>query len=423
MLLPILSSTGRKPRAMAKPTNRDSMRTHRLILCAWMALLLSGCGGQPDEHTVMQGTFRHSFIESGELDAISSVAIMMPRVRWEYGYEFKIVGMAETGKMVQEGDTVIGIDPSSIEKIIISKEEALESAQAASRKQQVQMESNIQELTAQLRTEQAMYDLKKLELERSRFDTENKRRIKELEFQQATIRMEKIKRQIAQKPVMDNYDLRIQKIKEKQVEADLNGAREVLKMMSITSPKEGVFQAGSSPYYYPPRPLKMGDQVWTGMMVAKIPDVNHMKVRTFVHETAITRITKGMKVLVRLDALPELAFHGEITEIGRVCVAQGKEKVFRVVVEIVESDLRLKPGMTVSCEYISQETENALFIPNSCLLREEGKSYVFLKRRGKTAKTEVSAGPSNSHHTLILSGIEPGDPLVPVESILNSKNS
>jgi hypothetical protein len=73
-----------------------------------------------------------------------------------------------------------------------------------------------------------MYDLKKLEVERSRFDTENKRRIKELEFQQATIRMEKIKRQIAQKPIMDNYDLRIQKIKEQQVEAELHGAREVL---------------------------------------------------------------------------------------------------------------------------------------------------------------------------------------------------
>ncbi|MFO7616488.1 MAG: HlyD family efflux transporter periplasmic adaptor subunit [Bacteroidales bacterium] len=400
------------------------MRTGRLLSGAAFILVLTACSGQLEEHTVMQGVFRNSFIETGELDAISSYAILMPRVRWEYGYEFKLLDMAETGQAVKEGDTVIFIDPSSIEKVIISREESLESAQAASRKQQVQMESNIQELKAQLRTEQAMYDLKKLELERSRFDTENKRKIKELEFKQATIRMEKIKRQIAQKPVMDNYDLRVQKIKEEQVQADLDGAREVLKQMVITSPKEGMFQAGSSPYYYPPRPLKIGDRIWTGMMIAKIPDINHMKVRTFVHETAITRISMGMKVLVRLDALPEIAFQGKITEIGRVCVEQGKEKekVFKVVVEIVGSDLRLKPGMTVSCEYICQETENALFIPNKCLLREDGNCYVFLKKGGGTRKTEVSAGPSNSHHTLIHSGLEPGDPLVPIESILNKKN-
>ena len=301
------------------------MKTRNLFLGACMILVLAGCGSREEKPTVMQGVFRQSFIESGELDAISAVAIMMPRIRWEYGYDFKIMDMVETGQLVQKGDTVIRIDPSSIEKLIISREEDLESARAASRKQEVQMESNVQELKAQLKTEQAMYDLKKLEVERSRFDTEIKRRIKELEFQQATIRMEKIKRQIAQKPIMDNYDLRIQKIKEQQVEAELQGAREVLNLMAITSPKDGLFQPGSSPHYYPQRPLKLGDEVYSGMMIAKIPDVTHMKVRTSVHETAITGVSMGMKVLVRLDALPEIAFHGAITEIARVCVLQGQE--------------------------------------------------------------------------------------------------
>ncbi len=398
------------------------MKTRNLFLGACMILVLAGCGSREEKPTVMQGVFRQSFIESGELDAISAVAIMMPRIRWEYGYDFKIMDMVETGQLVQKGDTVIRIDPSSIEKLIISREEDLESARAASRKQEVQMESNVQELKAQLKTEQAMYDLKKLEVERSRFDTENKRRIKELEFQQATIRMEKIKRQIAQKPIMDNYDLRIQKIKEQQVEAELQGAREVLNLMAITSPKDGLFQPGSSPHYYPQRPLKLGDEVYSGMMIAKIPDVTHMKVRTSVHETAITGVSMGMKVLVRLDALPEIAFHGAITEIARVCVLQGQEKVFRVVVEIVESDLRLKPGMTVSCEFIIEEKENALFIPNSCLLKENDNCYVFLNKRGRIQKTKVEAGPSNAHNTLIYSGVEPGDPLEPVESILNPIN-
>jgi len=399
------------------------MKAKRILWVFAIILSLSGCKNESNDYTVMKGLFRQSFTETGELDAITSVAILMPRIRWEYGYEFKLISLAETGKVVKAGDTVIRIDPSNIEKVIIAKEEALEGAKAASTKQQVQMDNNIQDLKAQLRTEQAMFDLKKLELERSKFDTERNRRLKDLDFKQATIRMDKIKRQLAQKPIMDNYDFRIQKIKEKQVEAELDGAKEVLKQMVITSPKDGLFQAGNNQNYWPPRSLKNGDRVWTGMMIAKIPDITHMKVRTFVHETDITKVSNGMKVMVRLDALPELAFHGTITDLAKVCVSQDKDKVFKVVVAIEESDLRLKPGMTVSCEYICKETENAVYVPNNCLLKEEGKCYVFLKKGGAHAKTEVKAGPANSHHTLIYSGVEPGQALVPFETAMNKKNS
>ena len=128
----------------------------RIILFIALVAILSGCGNSSGDYTVMKGPFRQSFIETGELDAIGFEAILVPRIRWEYGYAFNIIGMAETGKVVKAGDTVVRLDPSSIEKVIITKEEALENERAASKKQLVQMENNIQDLKAQLRTEQAM---------------------------------------------------------------------------------------------------------------------------------------------------------------------------------------------------------------------------------------------------------------------------
>jgi HlyD family secretion protein len=399
------------------------MKAKLALLVLSILLVMAGCKIGPDEYTVMEGPFRQSFTETGELEAISSIPLFMPRIRWEYGYEFKIVGLAENGRMVKEGDTVIQIDPSNIQKVIIAKEEALESARAASKKQQVQMENNVQEIQAQLRTEKAMFDLKKLELERSKFDTEAKRKIKDLEFKQATIRMNKLNRQLERKPIMDNYDYRVQKIKEQQVEADLAGAKQVLDQLVIRSPKEGLFQVGTSMFTYPPTNIKLGDRIYTGGLIGKIPDIFKMKVRTAVNEADITKIKMGLKVLVRMDALPEIAFNGKITEISRVCLPRDKEKIFKVVVEIEESDLRLKPGMTVSCEYVCSETDKALYVPNNCLLREQDKYFVFQKNGGTPEKTEVKAGPSNSHHTMIYSGIEPGEPLVPFETVLNKKKS
>ncbi len=399
------------------------MRAIRILTALAALTALVSCGRNADDYTVMKGPFRQSFTETGNLEAISSVAIMVPRIRWEYGYEFKVIGMAESGKAVKEGDSVVSLDPSSIEKVIITKEEELETQKASSKKQLVQMANNIQDLQAQLRTEEAMFDLRKLELERSRFDTDKNRKIKELEFRQATIRMDKLKRQLKQKPVMDNYDYKIQKIREDQVLAELQGAREALRSMVLRSPIDGIFQPGDNDRYWPPRALKLGDRAYSGSMVGKIPDITHMKVRTFVHETDITKIYLNMPVLVRMDALPELAFHARITDIGRVTSPRDKLMVFRVVVEIEESDLRLKPGMTVSCEYIVSESPDVVYVPNSCLLRENGKCFVYRKTGRRTVKTEVVAGPSNSHHTQILSGAEPGQPLVPFDEILTKKTS
>lgn len=396
----------------------------KLIVLVFTLILAVSCGkDKTEQYTVMKGPFKQSFTETGELEAINAAALVMPRISYQYGYEFKIVGLAEHGKMVKEGDSVIWIDPSSIQKFIISKEEALEGERASSKKQQVQMENNIQELKAQLRSEQAVYDLIKLELERSKFESENKRKTKELEFKQATIRLDKVKRQLEKKPILDNYDFKVQKIKVMQGEAELSGAKEILNRMVIRSPKDGLFQVAFSMFEWPQRNIKVGDRIYSGMLIGRIPDIFHMKVRTFVNEADITKISMGMKVMVRLDALPEIPFHGVITEISRICLPREKEKVFNVVVNIEESDLRLKPGMTVSCEYLCLEVDNALYVSNNCLLKEEGKYFIFLKKGAATRKTEVRVGPSNSHHTLIYGEVSAGQPLVPFEKVLNPKNS
>lgn len=397
----------------------------KLILLIFTFLLAVSCGKKvAEDFSVKKGPFKQSFTETGELEATSAVALTLPRISGEFEGDLKILFLADQGAMVKRGDTVIRIDPSAIEKFIISREEAIDNEKAAEKKQLVQMENNIQELRAQLRSEQATYDLKKLEVERGKFDSEKKRKISELEFRQSTIRLNKVKRQLERKPVLDNFDYKIQKIKVIQGETALADAREVLKSLIILSPQNGLFELSTNRWEYPPKNIKVGDRVGSGSLIARLPDVVHMKVRTTVNETDISKIKMGMKVLVRLDALPEVPFHGVITEIGRACLPteQEQEKIFKVVVSVEESDLRLKPGMTVSCEYVCYETQDAVYVPNSCLLKEAGKSCVFLKKGGAGVKTEVRAGPANSHYTMVYGDIEPGQALVPFEQVINEKN-
>ena len=89
--------------------------------------------------------------------------------------------------------------------------------------------------------------------------------------------------------------------------------------------------------------------------MGNVPDLTWMKVNSAIGERDFLKIHKGQKVIVRLDALPKISFDGEVTYIGRLCHLKdekSKQKVFDVEVKMLKSDERLKPGMTVSCEYI-----------------------------------------------------------------------
>jgi HlyD family secretion protein len=387
------------------------------------ALLFSASCKQDisEEFTVMSGPFRQTIIETGELESVKASVITMPSLDWKYGYEYKLIGLVEHGKTVQKGDSIIALDPSNIYKIVIRTEETLENEKATANKQRVQIENNIQDLEAQLKNEQAKYDLKKLELERIKYDSESKKRIKELEFQQATISLGKVKRNLELKPKLEDLDLKIQKIRILQRESEILDARKALNKLTIYSPMDGIFQVSKT--WWSGQYVRLGDNIYMGSKIASIPDIRKMKALSYINETDLKKLKYGMKVVVKLDALPAVPFTGVITYIGKVCTTQDDEKIFKTEVEIQESDLRLKPGMTVSCEYISYETDNGLFVPNSCLLKENGHSYIFLDTGRTPRKVEVRAGPSNSNHTIISGEVIAGQKLVPAEKTTIKKKS
>jgi multidrug efflux pump subunit AcrA (membrane-fusion protein) len=340
----------------------------------------------------------------------------MPRINFIYGYDFKIIGLAEHGKNVHKGDTVIRVDPSPVQKFIIERHESLENEIASTNKLKAQITNNLQELRSQLRNEEASYDIKKLGVEKSGFEAAGIRRVIELEFRQAEIKLKKIRRNLELKPKLDSLDLHIQMIRVKQKENELNAAEETLSRLVVPSPIDGIFVVEEN--WRTGQMIRLGDDVYIGQPVARIPDIRTMKVKGFVMENDISRIRPGQKVIVRLDALPSVPFNGIISNVGRVCIDRDDKKVFPAEVLISESDLRLKPGMTVSCEYITYEAENELYVPSNCILEENKHFYLFLRRKGKLRKTEVTTGPSNNMFTVVSGDVKPGQALELPENIV-----
>jgi len=380
----------------------------------------SGClRNDADEYSVHKGQFVQSVIEKGELQSVHATFVSMPQINYEYGYNFKILGIAEHGQTVHKGDTVIRVDPSAIEKFIIERSEILETEIASRNKLKAQLTNNLQDLRSQLRNEQASWEIKKLAMEKSGFESVSIRKVAELEFRQEDIKLNKIKRTLAVRPKLDSLDLHIQEIKVSQKENELKAAQATLHKMLITTPREGIFVVEDN--WRTGQKIRAGDDVYLGNPVARIPDVRTMKVNGYILENDISKIKRGMEVIVRLDALPQIAFHGRLTSLGVVCIEKDDRRVFPAEVIIAETDPRLKPGMTVSCEYITYSGESEIYVPSSCIMEEDRHFYLFVRGGGKTRKTSITTGPSNNLYTIVSGDIKEGQRLFLPDKVSTAK--
>ena len=316
--------------------------------------LLSSCDGVLSFDKAERTTDGTIIIETGELAAINSVSFVIPRYGRRWG-EMKIIGLLNHGSIVNKGDSVAQLDPADINKYIIDRESSLETQLAALEKLYIEQENKRQENESRIRNELASFDLKKIELEATRFESDRAQEIKKLEFEQATINLEKEKRVLEISDKINESNLRIQEIRVEQIKKDIEEAKSIIPLLTLRTPVSGVFQiaterrGGSRSIY------KIGDNIYAGNNLANVPELEFMKVYTQVNEADFLKISIDQKVAVRLDALPKVVFDGKVTYLGKLCREKernSRQKVFDVEVEILKPDDRLKPGMTVSCEFL-----------------------------------------------------------------------
>lgn len=327
----------------------------KILLVFSVVLLLISCQGNLNTGSTTNKVLGGAkIIEAGELDAIESRSFVLPRYGWYY--RMKIIGILKHGSIVKAGDSIVQLDGTDIKKGIIETENNFETQKATLAKMMVDQNNRRQDFESRIKSETAAFNLKKLELESSKFESARARRISQLQFEQAKITLAKVNKQMQYSKIISACDLKIQQIRTRQLQNWLTDSRAILQKLTIRSTLSGIFQVANNEQNG--QPLKVGDDIYVGSNMGNVPDLTWMKVNTSVSEVDFQRIVLGQKVLVRLDALPKVSFKGEISYIGKLCYLKdnkSRKKVFEVVVKLLVSDPRLKPGMTVSCEYLEKK--------------------------------------------------------------------
>ena len=324
------------------------------FLSLFVVILHLSCGSGDKNVNIRNASAGKSIIETGTLEAINNQQFILPRYS-RFWSEMRVIGILEHGALVNEGDSILQMDPSEVNRLILERELNLETQLANLEKLQVQHNNQINELESKIRSETSSYNLKIIELEAARFETERHRTIKQLEYRQAEISLAKEMRKLELAKVIIDNDLKIQDVRIQQIITELESFERIIPMLTIRTPVSGVFQRGRN--MRTGTMLNAGDMAIPNYSMGNVPQLQWMRVNTFVNESDFLNLFNGQKVIVRLDALPEIAFNGEVHQIGRLCRPRennSRQKGFDVEVRMLTPDERLKPGMTVSCEFIQK---------------------------------------------------------------------
>lgn len=132
---------------------------------------------------------------------------------------------------------------------------------------------------------------------------------------------------------------------------------------TITSPVDGTVIS---------RQVDVGQTVaasfQTPDLFAIAEDLSKMQIETAVSEADIGMIEEGQTVTFTVDAYPSQTFEGNVRQIRLSPTVTSNVVVYTVVIDVDNSDLRLKPGMTAFVTILISEKNDVWKVQNSSLL-------------------------------------------------------
>ncbi|MBI4532594.1 MAG: efflux RND transporter periplasmic adaptor subunit [Candidatus Melainabacteria bacterium] len=153
-----------------------------------------------------------------------------------------------------------------------------------------------------------------------------------------------------------------------------------------------------------------GQSIDPNDVLVRISDLTRVWATADVYEDDMARMRLGQKVRVKVSAYPHDIFTGRLTFIGREVNKQTRTLPVRV--EIVNSDLRLKPDMFAELHIETTEPAMSMIVPKEAVIQRTGHNLVFVQSKGGYQACMVKIGRSLGDNVEILEGLSPGQAVV-----------
>lgn len=192
-----------------------------------------------------------------------------------------------------------------------------------------------------------------------------------------------------------------------QTAANLKGLEERLARTTIRAPFDGVLDE---------RMVEVGSSVAPGQVVARVVDLDPVKVTAGVPERYAADVRKGAEAGVTFDVFPDDRYRARIEYVGATVSPQNR--TFPIEVVLPNPKGLIKPQMVANVSVARRDLASVVVVPQDALVRVENGYVVFVagdRGQGPIAEVRpVTLGPSQRNEVVIESGVQEGDRLIVV---------
>lgn len=185
---------------------------------------------------------------------------------------------------------------------------------------------------------------------------------------------------------------------------DLQNAREALSETELQAPFDGVItevnvEAGSLLGGYNP--------------VVGLADLTKMDILADIDEIDVGQVQEGQTTELRFDAFPGETATGKLTRLYPAANNDRGATVYRAVIALDPTGLKLRPGMGATANIATLEKKNVLTVPSRAIKSAGAQKIVVVRQaNGTTENVVVQTGVSDANQTEIVSGVDEGSVVV-----------
>ena len=186
----------------------------------------------------------------------------------------------------------------------------------------------------------------------------------------------------------------------------LERARETIKMLETQVASETLRAPSDGTVYL--LPVRTGNRVETGDLLAAVGDLKRMQVRAFIDEPELGSIQNGEPVQVSWSAVANRTWTGQVERLPGAVVTRGERHVGEIICSLDDS-AQLIPNLNVDVRIRVQSRSRALLVRRQAVLSDQSGPYVLLIENDTVHRRPVTIDVASVTDDAILSGLKEGD--------------
>ncbi len=189
-----------------------------------------------------------------------------------------------------------------------------------------------------------------------------------------------------------------------QTRSDVAALEDKVRQGRIIAPVDGTLYA---------LPVKRGDFVKVGDLLAELADLHKVRVRAFIDEPEMGALEPGLPVKITWDALPNRVWQGQTEVVPKQVVTRGSRSVGELLCSVDNAKLELLPNTNVNVRINSKERLNVMAIPRGAVEQIGGQNFVFVVKKGvgknTLEKRQIQVGIADATNYEVVSGLNQGE--------------